>query len=282
MWNKVRKFMNSPIGKILGVTFAPLGSTYLATDFIIKSLKEKDDLDKQIAFQEKTNETNLNFAKEQFSYNKYLNENQYKIHAADAQSVGINPIAMHGGSLVTGSFSAGQQAPDLALGSRASARASLIGTLINAGTSLKNVSASNRTSKDVAKINAYSAENVEKARIKSNEKLEEQRLDNEMQIAVMKNITDTERNKIAQVANTIREKEVNNARELQEFRNNLEQIKILLTDENDKKHLESELKKIDDEIKNNGFKRGIERSKEIRGWLNTVFDAGKTLLRFGL
>lgn len=53
----------------------------------------------------KINEKNLDFQREQFNYQKYLNNNQIQIQAADAQKAGINPLAMSGGSLSSGSYS---------------------------------------------------------------------------------------------------------------------------------------------------------------------------------
>lgn len=51
------------------------------------------------------NEKNLEFQREQFNYQKYLNNNQTQIQAADFQKAGINPLAMSGGSLSSGSYS---------------------------------------------------------------------------------------------------------------------------------------------------------------------------------
>lgn len=51
------------------------------------------------------NQKNLDFQREQFNYQKYLNNNQTQIQAADAQAAGINPLAMNGGSLSGGSYS---------------------------------------------------------------------------------------------------------------------------------------------------------------------------------
>ena len=280
LYNIIKNWNKSTVGKIANAFLPPLGITSnLAQSFLGQN--DETDVEKQIKSTEAINAKNEAFAREQFEYQKYLNQNQISIQASDASKVGINPIAMHSGSLSSGSFNLNQQTPDYSIGAKTSLAGTIISSLINSVASSFNTSSNNKTSKAVAEINAKSAEDIEKAKIDSHEKLEEKRLNNEMQIAVMKNLTETERNKIAQTANIIREKEVTNTRELQEFRNNLEQIKILLTDENDKKHLENELKKIDDDIKNNGFKRGIERSKEIRGWFDSIVAAGKTLLNFG-
>lgn len=54
---------------------------------------------------EKINNKNLDFSREQFQYQKYLNNNQFQIQSADAQKAGINPLAMTAGSLSGGSYS---------------------------------------------------------------------------------------------------------------------------------------------------------------------------------
>lgn len=51
------------------------------------------------------NNKNLEFQREQFNYQKYLNNNQTQIQSADALKAGINPLAMSGGSLSGGSYS---------------------------------------------------------------------------------------------------------------------------------------------------------------------------------
>lgn len=48
---------------------------------------------------------NMDFQREQFDYQQYLNENQQQIQASDAAKAGINPLAMHGNSLSSTSFS---------------------------------------------------------------------------------------------------------------------------------------------------------------------------------
>lgn len=53
----------------------------------------------------KMNDKNLDFQREQFNYQKYLNNNQFQIQSADAQKSGINPLAMTVGSLNGGSYS---------------------------------------------------------------------------------------------------------------------------------------------------------------------------------
>lgn len=61
--------------------------------------------DRANKFNEKINEKNLDFSREQFQYQKYLNNNQFQIQSADAQKAGINPLAMTSGSLSGGNYS---------------------------------------------------------------------------------------------------------------------------------------------------------------------------------
>lgn len=62
------------------------------------------------------NEFNQNMTQQQFDYQKYLNENQYQLQAADQRKAGINPIAQSGATLNTFSGSASTsslQAPQI-------------------------------------------------------------------------------------------------------------------------------------------------------------------------
>lgn len=64
---------------------------------------------------EKLNAQNLAFQREQFEYQKYLNQNQFQMMSQDAAKAGINPLAMSGGNVSSSSFSGssaqGQQTP---------------------------------------------------------------------------------------------------------------------------------------------------------------------------
>lgn len=64
---------------------------------------------------EKLNSQNLAFQREQFEYQKYLNQNQFQMMSQDAAKAGINPLAMSGGNVSSSSFSGssaqGQQTP---------------------------------------------------------------------------------------------------------------------------------------------------------------------------
>lgn len=54
---------------------------------------------------EELNSQNLAFQREQFEYQKYLNENQFQMMSQDAAKAGINPLAMSGGNVSSSSFS---------------------------------------------------------------------------------------------------------------------------------------------------------------------------------
>lgn len=58
----------------------------------------------QMGINEHWNRKNYNFQREQFNYQKYLNNNQIQIQSADARKAGINPLAMTGGNLTAGNY----------------------------------------------------------------------------------------------------------------------------------------------------------------------------------
>ena len=80
----------------------PLLATLASSADVIGSIWSKERSNKM---NKEINEKNLDFAKEQFQYQKYLNNNQFQIQSADAQKAGINPLAMTAGSLNGGSYS---------------------------------------------------------------------------------------------------------------------------------------------------------------------------------
>lgn len=82
-------------------SFNPIGAIFDTVNTVgsIISNKNANDTNAEI------NEKNLQFQREQFNYQKYLNNNQTQIQAADALKAGINPLAMSGGSLSGGSYS---------------------------------------------------------------------------------------------------------------------------------------------------------------------------------
>ena len=85
-----------------GSIISGIGSVGSAIGSTIGTIISRDKTNKS---NEKINEKNLDFSREQFQYQKYLNNNQFQIQSADAQKAGINPLAMTAGSLNGGSYS---------------------------------------------------------------------------------------------------------------------------------------------------------------------------------
>lgn len=106
------------------------------------------------------NEKNLDFAREQFEYQKHLNQNQYQIAAADMEKAGINPAMAAGGvNLSSGSYSSGTSntvAPQID-----------ISPLI----SLAQTKMTNETQKQVADTQAESNQKVAETQAESNQKI---------------------------------------------------------------------------------------------------------------
>lgn len=93
------KILKSVLGGIFG---SPVLSTALALGNTVGSIWSQERANK---LNQDINEQNLDFSREQFQYQKYLNNNQFQIQSADAQKAGINPLAMNSGSLHGGSYS---------------------------------------------------------------------------------------------------------------------------------------------------------------------------------
>lgn len=130
-----------------------------------------------ISAQKDINAQNLAFQREQFDYQKYLNENQYQMTASDMQKAGLNPMLMNGANLTSGSYQSNAQAPQanpyqLDVTSLVSA--------INESANRRNqkdiASDSNQTSKDVANINASSQEEIARQNRKVQESIAQGRL----------------------------------------------------------------------------------------------------------
>lgn len=95
--------MGKILKSILGGTFGiPLISTAVAGADILGSIWSQERANKM---NKDINDEKMDFAREQFQYQKYLNNNQFQVQSADAQKAGINPLAMTAGSLNGGSYS---------------------------------------------------------------------------------------------------------------------------------------------------------------------------------
>lgn len=141
--------------------------------------------------QNKANKANLEFSKEQFEYQKYLNNNQYQLQASDAQKAGINPIAMQGGSLSSGSFSAGQQSVDTSALSGVSSSLGNIASTILSNKNARQISDdSNNTSLSIARLQTQSQEEQNKLKLETEERIERARLEAQKELQQQKILSD--------------------------------------------------------------------------------------------
>lgn len=148
------------LGITIGLAVAGIVSGIASSVSTYKSQKSANKTNKEIA------DENINIQKQQLAYQKYLNNNQIQIQSADAQKAGINPIAMQGGSLSSGSYSnvnAEQQGVDYGSGISDSLL-SLAGNIASNKTSRANTADTNETSLSIAKSQQESNERIEETK----------------------------------------------------------------------------------------------------------------------
>ena len=148
-----------------GVFGSPVLSTALALGNTVGSIWSQERANKM---NKDINEKNLDFAREQFQYQKYLNNNQFQIQSADAQKAGINPLAMTSGSLNGGSYSNSsnpmESVYNVQLGS-------LVAEFANIANQKQMNKESNDTSKEIATLNANNSKDIAILKILSDEKI---------------------------------------------------------------------------------------------------------------
>lgn len=125
----------------------------------------------------KINDKNLDFAKEQFQYQKYLNNNQFQIQSADAQKAGINPLAMTAGSLNGGSYSNASHPMESVYNGE-------LGSLIAQFANMKNQKdisqERNDSDEKIANLNAKNQKDIAILKILSDEKIAKNLNENQM------------------------------------------------------------------------------------------------------
>lgn len=125
----------------------------------------------------KINDKNLDFAKEQFQYQKYLNNNQFQIQSSDAQKAGINPLAMTAGSLNGGSYSNASHPMESVYNGE-------LGSLIAQFANMKNQKdiSQDRNDSDekIANLNAKNQKDIAILKILSDEKIAKNLNENQM------------------------------------------------------------------------------------------------------
>ena len=134
---------------------ATVGGTILNAVSNVFTNKKNESAQKEI------NSENIAFQREQFDYQKYLNENQYQMTASDMQKAGLNPMLMNGANLTSGSYQSNAQAPQaISPNIDLSAVSNIASAYMQSRTQKDIASDSNQTSKDVASINASSQESI--------------------------------------------------------------------------------------------------------------------------
>lgn len=163
-----------------GIFASPALSTALAlgnTFGSIWSQERANKLNKDI------NKQNLDFAREQFQYQKYLNNNQFQIQSADAQKAGINPLAMNSGSLNGGSYSNSTNPMESVYNGQ-------LGSLISEFASLatqKQISDDrNSTDEKIADLNATNSKDIAILKILSDKDIADNLNENQKNMLIMK------------------------------------------------------------------------------------------------
>lgn len=223
----------------------------------------------QNKFTSDANEKNLKFAKEQFNYQKYLNENQFGIMSNSAQSAGINPIAMTGGSVQSTQMSAGQTATDI---SPAISGIANVGTTIMNNNTQRAISAeSNKTAVNVAQINAESNQEIEKIRQENENKRQQNQIK-------AQEIIEARRSKIQEESNRIQEIDIKNQDSARRALQQLKETESILEyelkqkeNERQNEKLQNEKKELELAIKQQKWSHAMDIWRSIR---ETIKDIG--------
>lgn len=151
-------------------TIAKVGAAMLGTVTSALGVNSTNKIKK------KAYDKSLEFQKEQFQYQKYLNNNQFQIQSADAQKAGINPLAMSGGSFSSGNFTS----PELSADNPFSGFGSMGVDIANILNQKEISSAKNKTDLDIAKINSQNQKDIAILKILSDEKIANNLNENQM------------------------------------------------------------------------------------------------------
>ena len=157
-WNDIGSWGQAIIGAVTG---NPIPLMVKTTNAFGDKFGIKSDTDKTNEANAKINQTNLDFQKEQFQYQKYLNNNQIQIQSADAQKAGINPLAMNGGSLSAGNYS-NASIPMENGASEFAGLANLVAQFAGMKNQKAMNKATNQSNKDIAFANASNALEIAK------------------------------------------------------------------------------------------------------------------------
>lgn len=173
----MNKFLKAAIAGIGG---SPFLSTAVALGDTIGSIWSQERTNK---LNKDINKQNLDFAREQFQYQKYLNNNQFQIQSADAQKAGINPLAMTAGSLNGGSYSNSSNPMESVYNGQ-------LGSLIAQFASLANQKQisddRNKTDEKIADLNASNSKDIAILKILSDKDIADNLNENQMNMLIKK------------------------------------------------------------------------------------------------
>lgn len=240
----------------------------------------------------KINKKNLDFAREQFQYQKYLNNNQFQIQSADAQEAGINPLAMNAGSLSGGSYSNSSNPMESVYNGELG---SLITQFANIANQKQMSDEKNKTDEKIADLNASNSKDIAILKILSDENIAKNLNENQMNMLLAKlsseegiasgKLAENKRHnkaieeiqdKLAESQKVLNSGTVNHYITMDALNSVNSAIDNLLKQSNDKRlnsYLQNDKKKLEQEIKNGKVENGTKIA-------NSIIDTIKIILPF--
>nr|CAI9750027.1 hypothetical protein NNDYNQYS_NNDYNQYS_CDS_0011 [Microvirus sp.]CAI9752257.1 hypothetical protein HGHZXEWH_HGHZXEWH_CDS_0011 [Microvirus sp.] len=279
-------FLKAAISGIGGV---PLLATIGSGADLIGSIWSKERANKM---NKEINEENLDFQKEQFQYQKYLNNNQFQIQSADAQKAGINPLAMTAGSLNGGSYSNSSNSMESVYNGELG---SLITQFANIANQKQISDDKNETEEKIADLNASNSKDIAILKILSDENIAKNLNENQMNMLLAKlsseegiasdKLAENKRHnkaieeiqdKLAESQKVLNSGTVNHYIAMDALNSVNSAIDNLLKQSNDKRlnsYLENDKKKLEQDIKNGQVQNGTKIA-------NSIIDTIKLILPF--
>lgn len=269
-----------------GVFKSPFFSSALALGNTVGSIWSQERANKM---NKDINEQNLDFAREQFQYQKYLNNNQFQIQSADAQKAGINPLAMTGGSLTSGSYSNSTNPMDSVYNGALGPIIAQFATLANQ----KQISDDkNKTDEKIADLNASNSKDIAILKILSDENIAKNLNENQMNMLLAKlsseegiasdKLAENKRHNkavegiqssLAESQKVLNSGTVNHFEAMDALNAVNSAIDNLMKQSNDKRlnsYLENDKKKLEQEIKNGKVKNATSIANSIINSLKAV------------
>lgn len=269
-----------------GAFGSPVLSTALALGNTVGSIWSQERANKM---NKDINEQNLDFAREQFQYQKYLNNNQFQIQSADAQKAGLNPLAMSAGSLHSGSYSNSTNPMESVYNG---ALAPLIAQFASLSNQKQISDDKNKTDEKIAALNASNSKDIAILKILSDKEIADNLNKTQIDLLVKKlaseekiagaNLAETTRhNKLVEgIQNSLAESQkvlnsgtVNHYEAMDALNAVNSAIDNLMKQSNDKRlneYLKDDKKKLEQEIKNGKVQNATSIANSIINSLKSV------------